>query len=251
VAVAVTDVSATDVAVMITVLGEGTVEGAVYTPEVEPMVPMPVSVVESDHVTFWQVGFEVMLQPGLFTVAAKRKVSPVPTVAEVGFSEMLIPVTMVKVAVPVLVVSACEVPVIVTTGAIVAVPLTVTDGIVRGAVYSPVASMEPQFVARTLLIVSQVKLQVIAVLVLPVTRPLKSWVLLVITLAEVGDIVMLTVEELLPPQPNAPSVATRVSIVESFHRFIPVLQKFRDIRTGSTNTFTRRLPGPLIPEPLR
>jgi hypothetical protein len=34
--------------------------------------------------------------------------------------------------------------------------------------------MLPQFVASTLLIVSQVKLQVIAVLVLPLTRPLKS-----------------------------------------------------------------------------
>lgn len=110
------------------------------------------------------------------------------------------------------------------------------------------ASIEPQFVARMLLTVSQVKLQVIAVLVLPVTRPLKSCVLLVITLAEVGEIVMLTVDELLPPQPNAPRVATRVSNVESFHRFIPVLQKFRDIRTGSANTFTLRLPGPSIPE---
>ena len=43
--------------------------------------------------------------------------------------------------------------------------------------------MEPQFVARTLLIVAQVKLQVIAVLLEPVTSPLKSWVLFVITLA--------------------------------------------------------------------
>lgn len=52
-AVAVTEVSATDVAVMMTVLlGVGTVAGAVYTPEVEPMVPIPVSVVESDQVTF-------------------------------------------------------------------------------------------------------------------------------------------------------------------------------------------------------
>jgi hypothetical protein len=110
--------------------------------------------------------------------------------------------------------------------------------------------MVPQFVASTLLTVSQVKLQVIAVLLLPVTRPLKSCVLLVITLAEVGEIVMLTVEELLPPQPNAPSAATRVSIVESFHRFIPVLQKIRDIRTGSANIFTPRLPGPSVPEPL-
>jgi len=51
-AVAVTDVSATDVAVMMTVLGEGTAVGAVYTPVVEPIVPTPVSVVETDHVTF-------------------------------------------------------------------------------------------------------------------------------------------------------------------------------------------------------
>jgi hypothetical protein len=109
----------------------------------------------------------------------------------------------------------------------------------------------PQFVARILLTVSQVKVQVIAVLELPVTRPLNSCVLLVITLAEVGEIVIATVEELLPPQPNAPSAAMRVSIVESFHRFIPVLQKFRDIRLGSANNSTCRLPGPSIPEPFR
>jgi hypothetical protein len=134
VAVAVTELSATEVAVTITELGVGTVEGAVYTPDVEPIVPIPVSVVESDHVTLLQVGFEVMLHPGLFTVAAKRKVSAVPTIADVGVSEMLIPVTMVRDAVPVFVVSACAVPVIVTTGAIVGVPLTVTVGIVGGAV---------------------------------------------------------------------------------------------------------------------
>jgi hypothetical protein len=91
-------------------------------------------VVERDHVTLLQVGVETILQPGLFTVEAKRKVSPVPTVAEVGVSEMLIPVTMVKVDFENLVVSACAVPVIVTTGAIVGVPLTVTVGMVRGAV---------------------------------------------------------------------------------------------------------------------
>jgi hypothetical protein len=111
--------------------------------------------------------------------------------------------------------------------------------------------MLPQFVASTLLTVSQVKVQVIAVLVLPETRPLKSCVLLVITLAEVGEIVMVTLEELLPPQPNAPSVAARVSIVESFHRFIPVLQKFRDIRPRSANISARRFPGPSTPESLR
>jgi hypothetical protein len=107
--------------------------------------------------------------------------------------------------------------------------------------------MVPQFVASTLLTVWQVKLQVIAVLVLPVTRPLKSCVLLVITLAEVGEIVMLTVDELLPPQPNAPSAVTRVSIVESFHRFIPVLQKFRDIRPGSANFIYTALTRPFDP----
>jgi hypothetical protein len=137
VAVAVTEVSATDVAVIITALGEGTEVGAVYTPDapdVDWIVPIPVSVVERDHVTSSHFGVETMLQPGLFTVAPNRKVSPVPTVADVGFSEMLIPVTIVSVAVAVLVVSACEVPVIVTTGAIVGVPLTVTVGMVRGAV---------------------------------------------------------------------------------------------------------------------
>jgi len=69
VAVAVTEASATEVAVMMTVLGEGTVVGAVYTPVVEPIVPIPVSVVDSDQVTFWQVGLEVRLHPGLLTVA--------------------------------------------------------------------------------------------------------------------------------------------------------------------------------------
>src|SRR5487761_1953443 len=73
VAVAVTDVSVTDVAVTITVLGEGTVVGAVYTPLVAPMVPIPVTVVESDQVTLLQVGSEVALHPGLLTVAVNRK----------------------------------------------------------------------------------------------------------------------------------------------------------------------------------
>ena len=57
-----------------------------------------------------------------------------PTVALVGVMAMLIPVTMVIVAVAVLDVSACAVPVIVTVGAIVVVPLEVVVGIVAGAV---------------------------------------------------------------------------------------------------------------------
>jgi hypothetical protein len=133
-AVAVTEVSDTDVAVTMTVLGEGTVAGAEYTPVVEPIVPMPVNVVERDQVTLSQVWFEVVLHPGLFTVAVKRKVSPVPTVALVGVIVMLIPVMMVRVAVAVFLVSACAVAVTVTVGAIVVVPLDVTVGIVAGAV---------------------------------------------------------------------------------------------------------------------
>jgi hypothetical protein len=174
VAVAVTDVSATEVAVIITVLGDGTDVGAVYTPDVEPMLPIPVSVVDRDHVTLSQVGFEVILQPGLFTVAVNRNVSPVPTIAAVGLSVILIPVTMVSVAVAIFVVSACAVPVIVTTGAIVGVPLTETEGIVAGAVYRPVASIVPQAVATMLLTVSQVRVHVTAVLLFPVTRALNS-----------------------------------------------------------------------------
>ena len=90
--------------------------------------------VGSDHVTFSQVGFEVRLHPGLLTVAEKVNVSVVPTVAEVGFKVMLIPVMMVRVAVANFAVSAWDVAVIVTVGAIVVVPLEVTVGIVAGAV---------------------------------------------------------------------------------------------------------------------
>ena len=56
---------------------------------------------------------------------------------------------------------------------------------------------------------------------------------MVITLAVVGETVMVTPEELLPPHPHAPSAAARVSIVENFHHLIPVLPKFLDIRPRS------------------
>jgi hypothetical protein len=170
VAVAVTDVSATEVAVMMTVLGEGTVEGAVYTPVVETMVPTPVRVVESDQVTLLQVGLEVMLHPGLLTVAANVKVSLVPTVAEVGVTVMLIPVMIVRVAVATLEESACEVAVTETVGAIVVVPLEVVVGMVAGAVKSPVASMVPQEFAATP--VAHARAQLTEVLLEPVTAAL-------------------------------------------------------------------------------
>src|SRR5579863_1813921 len=87
--------------------------------------------------------------------------------------------------------------------------------------------MEPQVFAATP--VAQATVQVIAVLLEPVTVPLNCSLLFVITLAEVGVIVMETPEELLPPQPQAPSAAARASIVETFHRLIPVLPKSLNI----------------------
>jgi len=135
VAVAVIDVSATEVAVMVTALGEGAVVGAVYVPLVsmEPKFVVVV-LVGTDHVTFKQVGFEVVLHPGLLTVAVKVKCSPVPMKALPGVIEMLIPVISVRVAVAVFVVSACAVAVIVTVGSGVTVPEIVAVGIVPGAV---------------------------------------------------------------------------------------------------------------------
>ena len=87
--------------------------------------------------------------------------------------------------------------------------------------------MVPQVFAVTP--VAQAKVQVIAVLLDPVTAPLKSCVLLVITLAVVGAIVMATVEEALPPQPSVPSAAARVSTAENFHQLIPVHPNFLNI----------------------
>src|SRR5579862_2684331 len=93
--------------------------------------------------------------------------------------------------------------------------------------------MLPQLFAATP--VAQARDQVIAVLLEPVTRPLNSCVLLVITLAVVGEIVMETPEELLPPQPRAPSTAARVSTVENFHQLIPVLPRLLNLRPRYTS----------------
>jgi hypothetical protein len=51
----------------------------------------------------------------------------------------------------------------------------------------------------------------------------------VITLAEVGEIWIVTPEDVLLPQPNAASAAARVSSVETFHR-IPILPRFLNVR---------------------
>src|SRR5579862_9689796 len=93
--------------------------------------------------------------------------------------------------------------------------------------------MLPQLFAATP--VAQARDQVIAVLLEPLTSPLNSCVRLVITLAVVGEIVMETPEELLPPQPRAPSAAARVSIVDNFHQLIPVLPKFLNLRPRRTS----------------
>jgi len=124
-------------------------------------------------------------------------------------------------------VSACAVPVMVTVGAMVVVPFEVVVGIVAGAVYSPVASIEPQLLAATP--VAHVTLQLIAVLLLPVTLPLNCWVRLVITLAVVGATVIVTVDDALDPHPTAPSAAASAAIAKNFHHLIPVLPKILDI----------------------
>jgi hypothetical protein len=98
-----------------------------------------------------------------------------------------------------------------------------------------VASIVPQEFAATL--VAHVRLQVMAVLLLPVTRPLKSCVRLVITLALVGEITMVTVELALLPHPIAPSAAARANIVEYFHQLIPVLPNYLDLRRSCASIF--------------
>ncbi len=110
----------------------------------------PVTIVGSDQVTTWQslVG-TVLSHPGLLTVAAKVKVSVVPTVAVVGLIEMVMPEIIVTAALAVLVESACAVAVIVAVGVITGSPFEMTVGITFGAVYTPFVSMVPQAGAVT------------------------------------------------------------------------------------------------------
>jgi hypothetical protein len=92
--------------------------------------------------------------------------------------------------------------------------------------------------------VAQAKVQEMAVLLFPVTTPLKSCVLFVITLEMVGEIAMVTVEEALLPHPNAPSATARVSIKENFHQLIPVLPRslnFRPRTIGLVTTWSSGL----------
>src|SRR5580692_11242765 len=105
--------------------------------------------------------------------------------------------------------------------------------------------MVPQLVAVTLLRVSQVTVQVTAVLLFPVTEPVNCWVRLVMTLAEVGVTEMLTVEEALLPQPSAasPSAAARMNIVDNFHQLIPILPSSLDRRPYYASFSPCRLPG--------
>jgi len=92
-------------------------------------------VVGTDQVTTRQLFVATLLShPGLLTVAVKVKCSPVPTVAVVGVIEMLMPEIIVTVALAFLVVSACDVAVMVAVGVVVGVPFVVTVGTVFGAV---------------------------------------------------------------------------------------------------------------------
>src|SRR5450631_215353 len=93
--VEVTAVSATDVAVTVMELGVGAVVGAVYKPVFGSMVPSEPAVVTvgSDQVTLLHVGLEVMIHPGLFTVAMKPLVVTVGIFAGAVYSpvESMVP----------------------------------------------------------------------------------------------------------------------------------------------------------------
>ena len=99
--------------------------------------------------------------------------------------------------------------------------------------------MLPQVLAATPVV--QVMVQVIAVLLEPLTKPLKSCVRLVMTLADVGEIEIVTLEEFPDPQPSVPSAAARATIVENFHQLIPILPNFLNIRPLSACAGLRRL----------
>ena len=68
VTLAVTVLSAAEVAVIVIMLGEGAVDGAVYTP-LASIEPTPVVFEGTDQFTFRHVLLKVVLQPGLLTVA--------------------------------------------------------------------------------------------------------------------------------------------------------------------------------------
>src|ERR1700694_1632547 len=59
----------------------------------------------------------------------------------------------------------------------------------------------------------------------PETKALNGWVVLVITLAVVGEIAMVMVVAAVPPppQPRAPNPSARVKIKQNFHGLMPVL----------------------------
>src|ERR1700730_7024141 len=79
--------------------------------------------------------------------------------------------------------------------------------------------------------VGQVTVQVAVWSLDPVTKALNVWVVLVITLATVGEIAMLMEDAAVPPpQPRAPNPSTRVNIVKNFHRLMPVLPRTPNIR---------------------
>jgi hypothetical protein len=85
--------------------------------------------------------------------------------------------------------------------------------------------------------VGQVTVHVTTVSVDPVTKEANSWVVLVITLTDVGEIAKVTVDEGVPPpppQPSAPSASARTIVEQSFHRLIPVLPRKLDVRSSST-----------------
>src|SRR4029077_15921773 len=96
--------------------------------------------------------------------------------------------------------------------------------------------------------VGQVTVHVAAWSLDPVTKALNVWVVLVITLATVGEIAMLMVDAALPPpQPSAPSPSTRINIVKNFHRLMPVLPRTLNVRSTFGPLFV--FPSIIVPPP--
>jgi|SRR5882672_5721726 len=81
--------------------------------------------------------------------------------------------------------------------------------------------------------VGQVTVHVTAVSVVPVTNGVNVWVVLVITLAVVGEIVKEIVDEAPPlPQPKTPDPSARIKIEQNFHRLMPVLPRKLNIQSA-------------------
>src|SRR6202022_3366816 len=91
--------------------------------------------------------------------------------------------------------------------------------------------------------VGQVTVHVAAWSLDPVTKALNACVVLVITLAVVGEIAMVMDVAGVPPppQPRAPSPSARIKIKQNFHGLMPVLPQ-KLVNRSSSRRFGLRPP---------